>query len=197
MSDIGPQYPSSYGPWSAPSIDPFNDGGTLCGQLLDAGVFQYLEARLGQELQAALRIGFPDYAAFAVPFAVDWMGRIFAGLQLRSGLTVALFDVASDDVIDIGAEVFLQEIQQPADFELLFLDLWKDWSAHSGQRSLDYGQCVGARQPLFAGGDDRLENMELQDVSVYWSVTAPLLATSRGLPEGAPLPTGMIGQHGE
>ena len=44
--------------------------------------------------------------------------------------------------------------------------------------------CVGYRIPLFLGGDDSLENMEVSDMEVYWDMTDQLWEAVKDLPEG-------------
>jgi hypothetical protein len=45
-------------------------------------------------------------------------------------------------------------------------------------------ECVGYRKPLFLGGADNLTNVEMLDLDVYWTLTAQLIAKTRGLPAG-------------
>jgi len=48
-------------------------------------------------------------------------------------------------------------------------------------------QCVGYRIPLFLGGKDDLENLEVTDMEVYWAITGQLLAQTSGLGLGTPI----------
>src|SRR5205823_258204 len=46
-------------------------------------------------------------------------------------------------------------------------------------------QCIGYRRPLFLGGNDVLDNLELTDIDVYWTLSAQLIEQSRHLPPGS------------
>ncbi len=46
-------------------------------------------------------------------------------------------------------------------------------------------ECVGYRKPLFLGGQDVIDNLEISDMEVYWSLCGQLLGRVRNLPNGA------------
>jgi hypothetical protein len=59
------------------------------------------------------------------------------------------------------------------------------WSAADRQAMpLRRDQCVGYRVPLFLGGQDVVENLELSDVEVYWSICGQLRIGALRLPPG-------------
>lgn len=43
-------------------------------------------------------------------------------------------------------------------------------------------ECGGYRIPLFLGGEDSLENMEVSDMEVYWDMTDQLWEAVKDLP---------------
>jgi hypothetical protein len=43
---------------------------------------------------------------------------------------------------------------------------------------------VGYRVPLFLGGSDTLENLEVTDLDVYWTICGQLRLAAAQLPEG-------------
>jgi Domain of unknown function (DUF1851) len=45
-------------------------------------------------------------------------------------------------------------------------------------------QCVGYQVPLFLGGKDSLENLEITDLDVYWSLSGQLRQGTWVLPPG-------------
>ena len=45
-------------------------------------------------------------------------------------------------------------------------------------------ECGGYRIPLFLGGADSLENMEVSDMEVYWDMTDQLWEAMKDLPAG-------------
>ncbi|MEM6296817.1 MAG: T6SS immunity protein Tdi1 domain-containing protein, partial [Myxococcota bacterium] len=54
----------------------------------------------------------------------------------------------------------------------------------AGGEAPAYGQCVGYEKPLYLGGEDEVSNLQMEDMSVCWSISAQLLARTRGLPVG-------------
>jgi type VI secretion system (T6SS) immunity protein Tdi1 len=68
----------------------------------------------------------------------------------------------------------------------LAIDFHQRWLANGGAEPA-YAQCVGYRKPLFLGGTDELENLELSDLDVYWHLMGQLIAKTKGLPLGTPV----------
>lgn len=154
-------------------------GLSLCG-----GLLRLVGAREGRLASEFIQEGFPEFAARAVPFAVDWIGRVVAIDQGRSpGLL--LIEPGSADAFEID-ESFVDffnadVVDDPETF--LAADLFRDWQAAGGGVP-GVGQCVGFKVPLFLGGAGVAANLELTDLEVYWSFAAQLRARTRGLPPG-------------
>ncbi len=66
-----------------------------------------------------------------------------------------------------------------------FYEAW----LNCGGCSPETTQCVGYKVPLFLGGTDEVSNLQTVDLSVYWTLTAQLLARARGLQIGARIVT--------
>ena len=65
---------------------------------------------------------------------------------------------------------------------------WGEWSErHPDTVPLPATKCVGYELPLFVGGQDSLDNMEVSDWEVYWVVVGQLKLRTAGLPEGTPI----------
>jgi hypothetical protein len=48
---------------------------------------------------------------------------------------------------------------------------------------LDTSSCVGYKVPLFLGGQDEIENLDVVSLDVYWSINGQLRLGVKGLPE--------------
>ena len=60
-------------------------------------------------------------------------------------------------------------------------DFFEDWaSSNPTALPLSRNQCVGYRIPLFLGGKDTNENLEIGDVEVYWTICGQLRAQRAG-----------------
>jgi hypothetical protein len=151
----------------------------LCG-----GLLRLVGEREGRLASEFIREGFPEFAARAVPFAVDWIGRVVALDRDRSpGLL--LIEPGSADAFEIDesfADFFNVDVVDDPD-TFLAADLFRDWQAAGGGVP-GVGQCVGFKVPLFLGGSGAAANLEQSDLEVYWSFAAQLRAGTRGLPPG-------------
>jgi hypothetical protein len=160
----------------------------LCG-----GLLRLAGAREGQLASGFIRDGFPELAAVAVPFAIDWIGRVVALDQSRPpGLL--LFEPGSAEAFEIDesfADFFNMDVVDDPDL-FLAADLFREWRAAGGEVP-GAGHCVGFKVPLFLGGHGTAANLELTDLEVYWSFAAQMRQATRGLPPGTRI-SGVSGQ---
>lgn len=145
-------------------------------------VFTDDEARRAQSLVNAM---FPEWAARIRPFAQDWLGRQYV-LDLRRGGMLLLMEPGSGGVYELDEkipELFDQlMVDEPDTF--LALDLFSAWrEAHP--EAIPVGKCVGFKTPLFLGGDGVVDNLEVTDEEVYWSIHGQLWGKVKDLPPGA------------
>ena len=68
--------------------------------------------------------------------------------------------------------------------EALAESFYQHWLDDGGMQPA-ITQCVGYKKPLFLGGRDTVDNLEVADLDVYWTVSAQLIQKTRGLPLGA------------
>ncbi|MEC4175293.1 T6SS immunity protein Tdi1 domain-containing protein [Adlercreutzia sp. R7] len=119
-------------------------------------------------------------------FGYDWLGRCFAIDREEgenSGLVV-LLEVGTLDIYYIEKDIisFLNdEIPNNSD-ACLDAGRYQEWL--EVQPPVRIRECAGYRIPLFLGGEDSLENMEISDMEVYWDMTSQLWEAVKDLPEG-------------
>ena len=77
------------------------------------------------------------------------------------------------DITSFHNEILVQHPQEAA-----FVEFYKAW-LESGGAPPPHDMCIGYQRPLFLGGPDEIENLELIDLDVYWTVTAPIIAKAR------------------
>jgi len=120
-------------------------------------------------------------------FAYDWLGRQFA---LFEKAMILQFSAGVLEWVEIPADIktfhneILLDLAEPA----LAVNFYNAW-LESGGKPPRYSECVGYKRPLFLGGDDWVENLEVIDMDVYWTVTAPMIAKARRVGVG-----GLIGK---
>lgn len=160
----------------------------LCG-----GLLRLAGAREGRLASAFVREGFPELAAVAVPFAVDWIGRVVALDQSRPPglLLIEPGSAAAFEIDESFAGFFNVAVVDDPDL-FLAADLFREWRASGGEVP-GAGQCAGFKVPLFLGGNGDAANLELTDLEVYWSFAAQMRHATRGLPPGTQI-SGVTGQ---
>ena len=118
-------------------------------------------------------------------FGYDWRGRVFAVNQSDDDCgNVILLNPGDLKFLYIGCpllEFLNSEIPAYAD-ACLDSEIYADWLA--SHPPVGPMECAGYRIPLFLGGEDSLENMEVSDMEVYWDMTDQLWEAVKDLPEG-------------
>lgn len=131
---------------------------------------------------------FPEYGGIVRPIAKDWLGRQVAALfssPAGSFSQLLLIEPGSGEAfqIDCGL-VELFDVELEADpVTYLASDLFEQWRG-TGVGVPAGGQCVGFKVPLFLGGAGSVDNLEIVDEQVYWSLCGQLRAKVNGRPPG-------------
>lgn len=159
--------------------------GELGGRSFGNGIFKVFSR---EELAKWDRIVGSCYTALHGNFRLfgyDWMGRCFALDENRPHAgEVILLEIGTMKALYIerGLLDFLNdEIPHRAD-ACLAAEFYADWLA--SHAPVGPMECAGYRIPLFLGGEDSLENMEISDMEVYWDMTDQLWEAVKDLPEG-------------
>ncbi len=122
---------------------------------------------------------FPDLAERITIFGCDWLGRVFAADSGRGG-EVLMLEPGTAEALQIPCDAGafddheLLHLAEPA-LALSFYRAWRE----AGGAAPGPGQCIGYRKPLFLGGVDDLENLELSDMEVYWSILSQVISQLR------------------
>lgn len=136
---------------------------------------------------------FPSFSGRITCFAVDWLGRVFAidteRLEdMRPG--VVMLEPGTADVLEIPCNIesfHESELIQYGE-EALAASFFQQWIA-SGGVPPSFTQCIGYKKLLFLGGSDTVDNLEVSDLDVYWTISSQLIQKTRGLPPGAVIET--------
>jgi hypothetical protein len=175
--------------WSAgePVLDLLN---RQAGVTFDEGLYRIHSRSSLALIEPSVAEGFPQFARNWMPFGFDWLGRQFAcrrGTDRDEG-PVLMFEPGTGEALELPMSVWQFHDQQlVSDPEpAVAVSAFHDWLA-SGGRPLAHNEVVGYRVPLFLGGEDTLENLELSDIHVYWALMSQLVDQVRGLPPGTPI----------
>ncbi|WP_137935470.1 T6SS immunity protein Tdi1 domain-containing protein [Mesorhizobium comanense] len=161
---------------------------SFSGASFGRGLYRIVRARDLSVWNDRITLGFPAFAGRITCFGYDWLGRTFAVDTERTEEGepgVVMFEPGTGEALEVPANV--------RTFHEMELDEYRDaalasnfhatWLANGGAEPA-YDQCIGYNVPLFLGGKDGEENLELTDLEVYWHISAQLIAKARGLPPG-------------
>jgi len=154
------------------------------GCVFEQGLYRIYLPEACETWSLAAGEAFPEFRGKLAIFGQDWQGNQF-GIQAAGPSTVLLLQIGSGQAFEV-AETLQQahevEFVEFAD-EVLSIRLWQEWPA-SGGAIPKLNQCVGLINPLFLGGLNIVENLQLCDTEVYWDITRQLLAQARISPPG-------------
>lgn len=152
----------------------------FAGASFGSGLYRVHDDRSGPLALALIADAFPEFARRVCPFGYDWLGRQFAvdSARIAGGQPqVLLLEPGTAEALEIPVSFSAfhdDELIEHADAALAH-DFFEDWTAsHATALPLRRDQCVGYRIPLFFGGRDTVENLEVGDLEVYWSIFGQL-----------------------
>lgn len=131
---------------------------------------------------------FPSFTGRITCFAVDWLGRVFAvdSARLEDGRPgVLMLEPGTAEALEIpcNIETFHESELIHYREEALAESFYRRWVACGGLPPT-ITQCIGYKKPLFLGGSDTVDNLEVSDLDVYWTIVAQLIQKIRGLSPG-------------
>ena len=163
------------------------------GGWFDRGLYRLHTASTGLDGQAQADGAFPELRGRLSVFAYDWLGRQFAldfGRLEQGQPLVTMLDPGAGEALRIPSTFVEFHDEEIIDYRdaALACDFFTKWSV-ANEASLPLGatQCVGYRVPLFLGGRDQLDNLELSDFDVYWTICGQLRVKTFDLPLGTPV----------
>ena len=158
------------------------------GKTFNHGLYRVLRSEQLGDAKAAMERVFPEFRGRIEPFAVDWLGRHFAldnGRILNGSPQVLMLEVGAGEAMQIPASVadfHNVELVEYGD-DALSVPFWNRWHERN-PANLEHAQCVGYKVPLFLGGADDIQNLEVIDLSVYVEICGQLRNRTRSLTPG-------------
>ncbi len=163
--------------------------GVFAGVSFENGLYRLHDAETGPRGAEWIVESFPRFASRACPFGYDWLGRQFAvdsGRLAGGQPLVLLLEPGTGEALEIPFSFAqfheqLDELREPA----LAGSFFASWARGNAEvLPLSAAQCVGYKVPLFLGGKDTVENLEIVDLEVYWSLSGQLRDGTRSLSPG-------------
>jgi len=131
---------------------------------------------------------FPEFSDRIYCFAYDWLGRQFSLDKARVELgepLILMLEPGTGEVLEIPVNFIQFHEVEIIDYtnEVLAVEFFKEWLIGGKDTPKNY-QCVGYKKPLFLGGSDVVDNLEISDLEVYWGLSGQILKQVRGCPTG-------------
>lgn len=176
--------------WTDPRLNGIDGYATFAQEYAGAsfrgGFYRVHDDQTGPQALSLVADAFPELSERACPFGYDWLGRQFAvdsGRVAAGDPQVLLLEPGTGEALEIpvGFSEFheVELIEHPD--AALASGFFRDWSsANHHELPLLRDQCVGYRVPLFLGGQDTVENLEVSDLDVYWSICGQLRRAETG-----------------
>jgi hypothetical protein len=157
------------------------------GASFAGGLYRVHDAETGRLGAQLVRQAFPDAGARAHVFGYDWLGRQFAideDRMVHGEPQVLMLDVGAGEMLQVPASFVgfheFELIEYPD--ASLAPEFFSQWAATApGEIPLKRSAAVSYRIPLFLNGADTLENLELSDMDVMWTITGQLRVQLMGL----------------
>ena len=167
---------------------------SLGGSSFAGGLYRVVHSKDLEAWKQRVTHAFPQFEKRIVCFGYDWLGRVFA---LDSGRVeggqpaVVMFEPGTGKALEIPSNILTFHDSELVSFgeAALAISFFQEWLGSGGQRPSS-AQCIGYKKPLFLGGNDTVENLELSDIDVYWHLMGHLIRRATELPEGTPVRIG-------
>lgn len=160
----------------------------FAGASFAGGRYRVHDEQSGPRALASVIEAFPEFNGRVRPFGYDWLGRQFV-IDLARAVgdqpLVLMLEPGTGEALEIQATFVGFHDEELIDYvdAVLATEFFGSWAAeHSDSMPLGRDLCVGYRVPLFLGGRDVIENLEMSDIDVYWSVCGQLRRGIRGNP---------------
>jgi type VI secretion system (T6SS) immunity protein Tdi1 len=164
------------------------------GASFQGGVYRAVHPKDLEQWRQRVGYAFPQFEKRIVCFGYDWLGSAFA-LDFQRLVDdqpgVVIFEPGTGQALDVPANILTfhnAELAKSGE-AVLAASFFKKWLGSGGAQPAP-AQCVGYKKPLFLGGKDIVENLEISDIDVYWHLMGQLIRRVRGLPEGTPIRIG-------
>jgi hypothetical protein len=153
------------------------------GCSFERGLYRVIRAADLKEWSARVALAFPQFADRTTCFGYDWLGRVFAvdaQRQERGHPGVVMLEPGTGKVLIIPSNIQTFHDEELIKFgdAALAIDFHDRWLAVGGAEPA-FTQCVGYKTPLFLGGADEIENLQVADLDVYWHLMGQLIRKAK------------------
>jgi hypothetical protein len=126
---------------------------------------------------------FPKFKGRISCFAFDWIGRQFSidNGRIENGQPlIIMFEPGTGETLEIPCDFMdFHEIEIPCYHDAcLASEFFEIWNS-TNPEAIKHSECVGYKVPLFLGGEDLVNNLEKNDMEVYWHIILQLIQNTK------------------
>ncbi|MDR1441183.1 MAG: DUF1851 domain-containing protein [Bifidobacteriaceae bacterium] len=159
----------------------FADAG-YCGRSFNQGVLRFHDSTTGPNYRGLCFDAFPELSAIdrrADVLAFDWNGKQYLTAKVRGQKQVMILvaDLGTGSVEPLSdVSTFAGVLKEPNMAEYFSGDLYDEWrnAVERPEAQLAFTDCVEYTMPLYLGGLDSIENLQLIDLDVSWTIGAQI-----------------------
>ncbi len=131
---------------------------------------------------------FSAYRGKILSFGSDWLGRhwcLYDGRMIENKPTILIF-MPEGDILKVPLNFLVFHNKELVGYsdEILDGEFYSEWLTKGGSIPNNL-QCVGYKNPLFLGGEDSADNLEIIDMEVYWEINIQLLEKINSIEQGS------------
>lgn len=161
------------------------------GMSFNNGLYHFHSAHSIEKWNVIVGEAFPQFSERIFCFSYDWLGRNFSLDRSRidnGEPQILMLEPGTGEALEIPVTFLKFHNDELVNFAnaALAKDFYESWLRVRHKAPGSY-ECVGFKTPLFLGGDDEVENLEVMDMEVYWAICGQLLSKTRNMPPGTPV----------
>lgn len=170
------------------------------GCSFDRALYRVMTPSSVEEWNQTIEYAFPNFDGRVQCFGYDWLGRIFAldSGRLEEGHPgVVMFEPGTGEALEIPCNIVTFHNKELIEHReaALAVSFHIQWLAQGSAPG--YEECIGYKVPLFLNGKDVVENLEVSDLDVYWTLIGQIIRKTMGLPLGSLLANIVLTDEGE
>lgn len=172
--------------YEANLLDPELTRRNVAGATFNNGLLRFHNATSGALAQQNLFEFFGERASELTPFAVDWRGRHFCRVHIDGQDMAMRTDSAFNEASPIAdyATTVAYMLDDPGASELLEENAMAEAFQTLHIFGLRFTDCVGLKVPAFLDGAETVDNLEVNDLDVYWTFNAQVYNQVKDTPAG-------------
>lgn len=160
----------------------------LGGKTFNKGIYRvYRDDQIAKATESMKKV-FPELSKRIVCFGYDWLGRNFAVDIARKEdgkPLILLLEPGAGESMQIPVSIINFHNDELVNYahDALAINFFKEWQEQK-DITIQSNQCVGYKIPLFLGGSDTVDNLELMNMDVYIHICGQLRNKAIELPNG-------------